>query len=261
VPDNIFPILSTESINDILWILSSEFNKATHNVYQRCFEKEQSSEGDRGVSKELMAEGWSEEWARSIYVQTFDFVNLTKKDFENQLAVARVEYQDAKEKMDYLLEHRTKLSGKAVWEQKITLDRITSKKSKLEKMEVDGKYPITFGGRELFNSQHSLEENGYQNKTQWELEWFVARHKRFLLSDLSSEGKLTKTLKIQSSDSDNSLELLLPSFLAPFNNARDWLTLPLETKIQTKVLGDNLDRVEFCYNMEQSNWQVQLRFK
>ncbi len=63
---------------------------------------------------------------------------------------------------------------------KSKIEKIASLKKNLHKLKTIERLHICFGSRKLFNAQHHLEENGYENHQQWLTDWRKFRSGRFL---------------------------------------------------------------------------------
>ncbi|WP_245527894.1 hypothetical protein [Ammonifex degensii] len=70
-----------------------------------------------------------------------------------------------------------------------------------------GRYPICFGGRELFKAQHNPEANGFRDHAEWLLAWRKARSGNFLVLGSKDEtcGNQTCTYT-----RDNTLRIRVP---------------------------------------------------
>lgn len=63
---------------------------------------------------------------------------------------------------------------------KSKINKIASLKKDLKKLKTTERLHICFGSRKLFNAQHHLKENGYENHQQWLSDWRKLRSGRFL---------------------------------------------------------------------------------
>ena len=76
---------------------------------------------------------------------------------------------------------------------KSKINKIASLKKDLKKLKTRQRLHICFGSRKLFNAQHHLKANGYENHQQWLSDWRQMRSGRFLCIGKSTKGGGTMT--------------------------------------------------------------------
>ena len=76
---------------------------------------------------------------------------------------------------------------------KSKINKIASLKKDLKKLKTTERLHICFGSRKLFNAQHHLKENGYENHQQWLSDWRKLRSGRFLCIGKGVKGGGTMT--------------------------------------------------------------------
>jgi IS605 OrfB family transposase len=89
-----------------------------------------------------------------------------------------------------------------------SVKRLTSKVSRLEAAVGDDRPSICFGGRDLFNAQHFLEDNGYDTHADWLRQFRAERDSQFQVVGSADEPSGNKTCRAAVND-DGSVTLTL----------------------------------------------------
>lgn len=106
----------------------------------------------------------------------------------------------------HIAKHKFKLK---MMGQKSRILKIANLKQDLKRLQNQDRLHICFGSRKLFNAQHHLKENGYNNHSEWYADWIKRRSGRFYCVGKSVWGGGTM-IKIYPTNTGYQLHIKLP---------------------------------------------------
>jgi IS605 OrfB family transposase len=112
------------------------------------------------------------------------------------------------------LKNKTNFQANKLHQKKRLLVRLDDKLKRLIKDKKDNIIRICFGGKKLFKKQFHLEENGYDNHQQWQLDWRNVRNSQFYLIGSKDETMGNQSCIATVNDDDTiNLRIRAPDYL------------------------------------------------
>lgn len=200
------------------------------DTYQRilrtCVHRLQDGKNKAQLIKDIQEEfdiDWH--WADTIVSDSQGTIDQLQASKDNQIEDLESDIKKGYEKVAEIIEDiesrfenptRKNLPGipKKLKGIKSKLERLARKKNKLSKLKKEERLSVCFGTRKLFNAQHNLKANGYNNHGDWLKDWRDARSGNFQCKGDGNKVGGNRGLKIHHLEGDNfRCEFVVPRFM------------------------------------------------
>jgi IS605 OrfB family transposase len=204
----------------LLEAYGTAFQSAVREVYRRCvlhgepwFTAKNDANGTSGLRSELIARGWSQREATSIYTTATAAQSAAVES--TKLALQRVS-QDLEVVQDRLKTAKRRPSeiGKRHGLAR-RRDRLASRCERLTRRLQEDDVRVFFGGRKLALAGNDPLAHGYESREQWRERFNRARSSNFVLYGDAESPDANYSARIVLSDdrTDDAVVLRVPAFL------------------------------------------------
>lgn len=180
-------IHTSPEVEALLQEYATRFSKAKHALFQKLL----AAGKDRGQLNNLKREfcgkrGFTSRQYNALRVEVAGKIDglrelqkLRVKEMSEKVAVLSVPPEKRKRR-----KKQKARSPETPFQQHQRHRRLSSIQQKLSNLKSDiteGKVRIAFGSKKLFNAQHHLDENGYENHAGWKADWVKSRENQFFV--------------------------------------------------------------------------------
>jgi hypothetical protein len=238
----------------LLWAYGAAYGRAVREVYGRSVvgEEEWFVKGEKELRSELIARGWSQREANSIYKTATAAQESAVESTKLSLELKHEELIKVRHKLTKAPIH--KRHGLARRRAKLT-----SKITKFEQLLEDDRVRVCFGSRRLLRATREWDANGYSSQAQAHAVWarkragmiYVEGDKEFLTGNAS--------LRLQLSESGDKLRLRVPSFLKHLSDGKAEVEIAvrgLAAKQGRAALEVAMTRDSEAYDKRLKTWQL-----
>lgn len=140
--------------------------------------------------------------------------------------------------------------------------RLATQKHRLEKLlvaEKASKVSLCFGSRKLFHAQYHLEQNGYENHSDWKRDWQTYRDRQFSVLGSKDESAGCQGCQLKRINAQWLLHLRLPNSVIEQTGLPKQVVMPIalpfgETEIEQALHSGSA--ITYRFLLDKKGWRV-----
>ena len=213
----------TEAEEKLLAAYGEVYGQTVREVYKRCVIGTEPwfVKGEKALRSELIARGWSQREANSIYGTAQAAQDSAVEALKLALVSAREELLKVSKKLTKApTERRHGLARRRA--------RLKSRISSWEQRLKDDQVRVCFGSRRVLRATREWEKNGYATQDEAHQVWTRRRGGMIYVEGDKQCLSGNASLRLELSETGDALKLRVPPFLRHHSGGDEWVTIALQ---------------------------------